>query len=469
MGNGAYRRAFASLAHPLTISAVVLLLTNDFIFRRLWPSWVTGKLGGAAWLVFAPLMLAAVLAWVIPARMPRQEQIVGGLAFGLTGLTFALIKGVPAIHAAALPVIEALTGAPSQLLADPTDLLTLPALLAGWAVWQACDPAKPRPLPRYGVTVLALAALATLANSPAPNYGIECIEQPEPGLLVTRSSWAQFGSYASRDGGLRWEPLEPGQFEPTGCNRHREPWEVSVPGSPEIVYRAEPGVGIERSADGGETWVREVDLRGSEARSAFQAQAGNSSTIAIPGPLDLIVDAETGNVVAAMGHDGVLTRTPDGEWHRVAVGPYEPAEIDTAGKVLFLLRGEAMLAGALVLLGMATFAVLIERRNWLAFLPPAGGWLAWLAALAMQPALALSPRNYGTVLIYGAIALSAVLSALSLAITGVRAYRQHGGWGRALVAALIAGLLFLLPYVLWALGGVPRYLLATSFAMLLAA
>lgn len=469
MGNRAYRRALASLAHPLTVCAVILLLVNDFVLRRLWPSWLTGKLGDAAWLAFAPLALAAVLAWLIPPRTPRHEQLVAAFAFGLTGLTFTLVKGVPAIHAAVLPALEVLTGAPSQLLADPTDLLTLPAMLAGWAVWQARGTRASRPLPRYGVTVLGLAALATLANSPAPNYGIECIEQPEPGLLVTRSSWGDFGSYVSRDGGLTWEAAEPGQFEPAGCDRHREPWEVGVPGSPEIVYRAEPGAGIERSADGGETWTREVNLRGSEARGAYHAQRQSGNTVAVAGPLDLDVDEATGSVVAAMGHDGVLTRTPDGEWHRVAVGPYEPAEIDTAGETLSLLSGELMLAAALALLALASFSLLVERRSWPAFILPVGGWLAWLAAVLMQPALSLTPSGYMSMIIYPAMAFAGVLPLLSLAITGVRAYRRAGGWQKALLGALLAGVLFLLPYVLWALGGIPRYVTATIFALLLAA
>src|SRR5690606_27283278 len=168
MANRAFQRALASLVHPLTAGAVVVLLANDFILRRLWPSWLTGKLGDLAWLVFAPLALAAILAWLIPARWRQQERITGLLAFALTGLTFALVKTVPALHAAGVRAYEALFGAPSMLLVDPTDLLALPGLLAGWAVWQTRDTA-PSPLPRLGLTLLTLAALATVANSSAPN------------------------------------------------------------------------------------------------------------------------------------------------------------------------------------------------------------------------------------------------------------------------------------------------------------
>ena len=102
MGNGAYRRAFASLAHPLTISAVVLLLANDFIFRRLWPSWVTGKLGDAAWLVLRRSCWQPCLRGLSRRACPGRSRLSAGLR-SADRLTFALIKGVPAIHAAALP------------------------------------------------------------------------------------------------------------------------------------------------------------------------------------------------------------------------------------------------------------------------------------------------------------------------------------------------------------------------------
>ena len=42
--NKAFWRAIHSLAHPVTIAAVIGLLLNDHLLRHNWPSWWTGKL-----------------------------------------------------------------------------------------------------------------------------------------------------------------------------------------------------------------------------------------------------------------------------------------------------------------------------------------------------------------------------------------------------------------------------------------
>ena len=88
MSNSAFRRALASLSHPLSIAAIVVLLLNDHVWRKVAPSWLTGKLGDAAWLVFAPFLLAALMAWV----WPKREELVGRVSIIGTGLIFALVQ-----------------------------------------------------------------------------------------------------------------------------------------------------------------------------------------------------------------------------------------------------------------------------------------------------------------------------------------------------------------------------------------
>src|SRR5512138_2175453 len=106
-----YRQALALLAHPLSLGAVGLLLVNDFLFRRLWPSWLTGKLGDAAWMVFVPFFLAALLAWLVPARLHKVHgRVTFALAFAITGLGFGLVKAVPAAHQLATRIFAAILG-----------------------------------------------------------------------------------------------------------------------------------------------------------------------------------------------------------------------------------------------------------------------------------------------------------------------------------------------------------------------
>ena len=77
MHNRAFWRSVHSLAHPVSIAAIVIMLLNDHVFRWQSPSWLTGKLGDFTWLVFAPLICAAFASWIVPRKHPHQEKIVG--------------------------------------------------------------------------------------------------------------------------------------------------------------------------------------------------------------------------------------------------------------------------------------------------------------------------------------------------------------------------------------------------------
>lgn len=87
MKNRAFWKAIQILSNPITLGTIALLFINDHLLRKAWPSWWTGKIGDFAWLYFAPFVAAALLAWLIPPKWKKQEQVVGILAFGLTGGT----------------------------------------------------------------------------------------------------------------------------------------------------------------------------------------------------------------------------------------------------------------------------------------------------------------------------------------------------------------------------------------------
>src|SRR5215207_4406796 len=96
--NKAFFNALHRLTHPIIIGAVALLLLNDHVLRVESPSWLTGKLGDFAWLTFAPIICALVVAWLVPRRLPQQERMVGLISFGFIGGWFALAKTVPVAH-----------------------------------------------------------------------------------------------------------------------------------------------------------------------------------------------------------------------------------------------------------------------------------------------------------------------------------------------------------------------------------
>jgi hypothetical protein len=145
-----------ALLHPLPLAAIALLLLNDHILKSALPGPLTGKLSDVAGLAFFPLALVAgwelVLAAVGGWQGAGRRALV--VAVAATGLTFALVKAVPAattVYAAFLGALQSplrvlvagLMGqpdpvpAPVAAVTDPTDLIALPALGAAWLVGRA--------------------------------------------------------------------------------------------------------------------------------------------------------------------------------------------------------------------------------------------------------------------------------------------------------------------------------------------
>ena len=90
-------------------------------------------------------------------------------------------------------------------------------------------------------------------------------------------------------------------------------------GSREVVYS------FEYLQNGGNLWLQALDKR--------DVNHGVIST----GPRDLFYDDQSGNLIAAMGLQGVVVIAPDGTATRVAVGYYLPTDFSLAGKVRMLV------------------------------------------------------------------------------------------------------------------------------------
>jgi hypothetical protein len=436
-----------------------VVLLNDHWWRHAAPSWFTGKIGDFAWLIFAPFLLAVILAWLLP----RREKLVGYAAIIGVGLIFGLAKTVPAFHALTIAVLEFLTGWPNILRLDPADLIALPALLIAWWIWEKSATRSIR-LPNRGWVLLPLAVLATMADSPAPNYGIACLEQ-QGGQILANDAYA---SYASNDGGLSWTESS---IEPHTRFCNMQPKEVVAPANPRLRFQFTTEGLVERSDDGGQTWQREyavVPL--SQAQSAYAEHAWNAAIVKT-GPLNALVDDVTGNLIMAVGHEGVLVRTPDGAWHRAAVGPYRVIDLHGTDKVVSLLAGEVLLALVLIALASGTMGpdVFLARRsrNLLRFALLLG-WLAWLGTLAIAPP-ALASGYMKQMPIFGVIVAAAFAVPVSIRKL-LAAFRLNAkvGWLTIGLSALTA-LLFLVPFVVWTQNGIPHYSTAVAYAVVLVA
>ena len=468
--NRAANKAFRLLAHPLSLAAMALLLLNDHLLRQLWPSWLTGKLGDFAWLFFFPFALALLLAWLVPARLPRQAQITGGLAFGLTGAVFSLAKSLPAFNAAIVQAATRLFGFEVGWRYDPSDLLALSALAAGWLLWQRTPaPTSPRPA-RVGwqpaLPLLVLSMLLTVANAAQPETGVSNICAVEQTLLVCSS----YTCYESQDGGMSWvesqdENYQTCQWENMEFETQKE---LADPADPAIRYRYTPGEQIERSTDGGQTWQVEYTLRPvkqAERAYSFKISGGNADVFTPP--LDALADPASGNILFAMGFEGVLVRQADGTYTPVAVGKFTPAKPAFGQLLLSVLSGEMLLALVFGGLGIATLG-LPPKRHWVRMTALVLGWLAWAAtSIAFPPAIqegaysSIFP-NAGT-LVAGIFAF--ILGAETLMRSGLSSGKLALRLGLLLV---LSALVYMLPLVLWLLNLLPEYYLALGLGVVLA-
>ena len=453
--------ALLALSHPVSILAMLILLLNDHWWRQVAPSWFTGKIGDVAWLIFAPFLLATLLAWLLSHR----AEWIGPGSIIFTGLVFALVKSVPAVHAGFVDLFRGLLGwAPATRL-DSTDLLALPALLIAWCIWE-CSSTPITYHRRRGWLLMMIGAVLTMANVGAsPNVGVRCVTNEGSRLLaiawVDEKSSARF---VSDDGGLTWQEETPGY---TDCPNQifisaREPLLVKDPVNPMILYRINVGRSIERSEDGGQAWQQDFNLGGEEAR----IRAWDILFDWPLGPFDAVVQSSTGHLIAAMGREGVLVRTPAGAWQWVNVGPYAVTELNRVDRVTVLLSEEVGMALVFGLLTLATLLRAVRKVKWSGPLL----FIAWLVGVLIcfqfKPnALneryilegAIKPASY-------AVAIVALLLLVPPAISAWRERRR--ALGMAFVIAFAAPLVFITPYVLWTQGIIPFYGTAAGLAFL---
>lgn len=292
--NAALRtRALAALAHPLSLLAAAGLLFNSQLAQARWPGFWTGKLSDLAWMVLAPLLAAAGLAALAGRRWPLTAHRLEALALGGVGVVFVLVKTAAPVNTAVHTWANAL-GLTLKLALDPTDLLVLPGLwLAQW-IWRR--PITPR-AHRWRGPAAALAALALLADSPAPQPPrFDCL--PSTHIVIAHQtntgyftgSTATATAYRTQDGGLTWEANPAYAADDADCTAPAFP----LPVGEASLYHV-PGMGLYLSEDGGRTLHLER---------------------ALPEVYGARVDAATRHLIVAAGAT-VEVRLPDGEWRTV--------------------------------------------------------------------------------------------------------------------------------------------------------
>jgi len=130
-----WARKMAPFAHSVTLVAIAVFAFNEFILTAHHPGVLSGKLSDFAGLVFFPLILEVFGLGRKPATL-------------LTGLGFTLVKTTPFATALWDLFFDTLyttlgwADGAVNLIADPTDLLALVALLLPWRVIPTHSPGR---------------------------------------------------------------------------------------------------------------------------------------------------------------------------------------------------------------------------------------------------------------------------------------------------------------------------------------
>ncbi len=484
--NPTFTRSLTALAHPLTLTAVLLLLANDHMLKALWPGWVTGKLGDVVGLAFLPLLLAVPLSLAVPRRFTPHDRGVILTAIAVAGVWWALAVTVTEVHAASLAVLSVMTASDFYWERDPSDLVALPGLWGAWYAWLASAPAAAGSRLR-GVAVGALALVACVATSspsrPLPDYGVRCVHAAEHRLLAVVGVG---GTFESRDGGLTWlagtsegGPIsdECSRLEVLGAGRDG--------GS---QYRVVRTARVERSDDGGTTWQTDLDLipiagerREALLREAIRTEERRTRSPIVPEgavptvlefrerPLAAALHRGTGNVILAMGHEGLLVRTADGYWRWVSVGTASyRGELSVPARF-----GLPELTLAVTLLPLALFVLALgfgrPVRESVAWLLGLGFWAFVLTSVASGRERFDSfsgPFDVQWLMIGASLSLCLSVFPAWWALRDLA--RSTRLWPLSAGIAVVATLGFLLPLELWHLGALALYRGALGSAVLVA-
>ena len=460
---------YAWLCHPVTVAGVLLLLINDHLLKPAFPGIVTGKLSDVAGLVMAPALVAvlltrpaAALATRLRVAFPRVEQHMvhaerpgtellrrsDVAAVVLTGLLFALVKTTETGAETASQVWTFLAG-PSRVLADPTDLLALPALAAAW--WARNRSLRRPPTARWRVVVtMPLAMVAVTATSAMPAHSSPNeVTVDDRGRLLVQTVYGV--TYVSEDGGGTWS------LEPSAQEGKKGQSAQCVPKEATRCYRVTGDrTGVDQSDDGGITWRPSWRPSDDDTRRLSRLYKGSTGLVT-----SLAVQARPGGhvVVAASGPDLVLVRDTSGTWRHVPLNG-DPPEVPLTTELVW-----AWLLAACTLLGFVGAGL---RRHVRAYLIVAvityAGFAAFLIGW-LDPSFGSPNGTIGTLMMPAGLYVTLLcgVACLGAAVSGgARALPVSVGLlGAPLVFAAVK-----MPFQAWSSGAL-AYEAATAVAALL--
>ena len=437
--SGSFRhRCESALTNPITLAALAALLLNDLLFKSIWPdSWVTGKVSDLAWVVFASPLLAFLLSLIL-SRNPATRRAAFGVSYFGLPLLYAAFNTFEPVHNAILTGLSIASGGGSGSPLDATDSLVIPfgMAVALW-VWRRDVVRRTESLrSRWTLLIAAIALIATVATSESgPSEGVTQLVVSSDGVVKGDGSYRGF---RSNDGGLTWDdPFDRSDTVAVGdqvVETPRGEYVISGPdimrpnssGQLETVYTARY---LRNSAN---RWVQYRDTEHLHDR------------ILSTGPRSMVYDVRSGNLIVAMGLQGVVIGTPDGRWIRVGVGPYSPTDFSFSAKRRLLFSNFLFWSIALSLtptmMAIALLASQYRRDDLSVGVGPAAVSVLIGIGLSVAPALAQAYGNDAGLGIYLWTSLGGVVLAWVAAIAVGSSEREGQAWKRFALAMCIPSL-----------------------------
>ena len=308
-----------ALGSPVAVCCLAVWALNDHVLKEAWPGWVTGKLSDVTGLVVAPLLAATVLALLGVRRAP-----VWGSAAVVAG--FVVVKGSGA-GAAAVSAVWGLTGFPTRMVADGTDLLALPAVALAVVLWRRAASADPAESRRrwaevLGLVLLPVGVLTTAATSCEVYEGVSAVVlaertvRGEPGerVVLVRDDFTH-DYVLDAAGGLRAAGSAESRRLGFGWSSPRRACDDDL----RRCWRLADGSTVEGSLDGGRTWSDDLALDPADRAAALAGHDESCGEVPVSTLTGLVVldDGHEVRVVVSASHTGIWIGGPGEEWRRV--------------------------------------------------------------------------------------------------------------------------------------------------------
>jgi len=448
------KKAQGILTHRLVIGSFFVYIINNHILQVYFPSWITGKLSGFAWLFFAPYAILFLATLLLPEKINVNSKFQTAV-FVLVGIIFALIKTNTALNQAFVNTLEKIIRTPAQIIVDPSDSLSLIALAWSFYFWKNYYPTKTRLSFSRNLLFLGIFSIFTLADAAAQDYGITHIETHGDNVIA----YSTYFSYISYDGGFTWDEQEGSSGYGYSKPEDLKPLENGL-----LQAHLSNTSEIEISTDGGETWDVEYQIEPStQAQRSYYLQNSEGNPYFEQGPFDIKLDKSSGNIIFAMGHEGVLIRQPDAKWVWVNVGTYQRVAPSNFGLLVSILWGEGLLGLASGVLVFSTISLKLFRQKkiWLFFVIL--GWVGLGTSLVInQPALSGGGYGltYAIIVVFVALVIPFGLGIQNFGLALVNEKLQKFG---IYVGGTFS--LFILPYILWLVDIIPAYETAMLIAI----